>query len=73
MNKLLIVGLIILVLIAPMFLAKWCHYNTELLIKHYDKDIDVPIWVFMVGCYLTQGGLPYGVITEVWCQTKEIK
>ena len=66
--------LIVFICLLPLFFGKWCAHNTELLANYYlEKQIDLPRWPFVVGCYLTQGGLPYGIVTEVWCQILELK
>ena len=69
-----VIALVIFCLLLPMFFGKWCCYNTELLASHYlEKEIDLPYFPFILGAYFTQVGLPYGIITEIWCQIIDIK
>lgn len=75
MGKLLFFLIIlILCLILPFFMGRWCSFNTELLVNHYlEKNIDLPNWPFVLGAYFSQLGLPYGIITEIWCKVIEVK
>ena len=74
MGVLLVICLIIFVCLLPFFMGKWCSYNTELLVNHYMKtNIDLPNWPFVLGAYLTQCALPYGIVSEVWCHCVGVK
>ncbi len=71
---LLVVFIIVFMLLLPFHMGKWCAHNTELLASHYmEKSITMPRFPFILGAYFTQAGLPYGIITEVWCQIIDIK
>lgn len=70
----LILLLIVLIGLMPYFMGKWCRYNTELLTSHYmEKEIKLPNFPFVLGAYLTQCGLPYGIITDIWARCIGVK
>ena len=69
-----VVLLIVFLLALPLWLGQWCCHNTELLASYYmGKTIEMPRFPFILGSYFTQCGLPYGIITEVWCHCIGVK
>jgi len=59
--------LIIIILIAPLFVGRWSSYNTSKIVSHYSQEEKVlSVTPFIIGAYLTQLGIPYWIITEIW-------
>ena len=69
------VFVVVIVLIVNALIGVWCCNNTNLLLTHYlEREIQLPKWLFIIAAELTTVvGLPYGLITEVWCRVIGIK
>lgn len=69
-----IASLGIFIILLPYHFGLWCRYNTELLATHYlEREVKLANWPFVVGCYVTQIGIVYGLATEIWCQCMDLK
>ena len=77
-----IVLIVALVFLFTMFLGQWGAHNTELLINHYQtisvapvlcNKITLPRWPFVIGACVTPLGIPYWLVTEVWCHCVGVK
>lgn len=66
---------VLILVIVQALIGVWCCNNTNLLLSHYlEKEIRIPKWIFILGAEFTQVvGLPYGLITEVWCRVINLK
>jgi len=59
--------LILAILVAPYFVGIWSCNNTSEIVSHYSQEyVNLPKLPFIVGSYLTQLGIPYWVVTEIW-------
>ena len=66
--------LVVLIVIMPCFMGRWCRYNTELLTSHYiGREIKLPNFPFILGAYFTQCALPYGIVTDIWARVIGVK
>ena len=67
--------IVLVIFIIQAFIGVWCCNNTNLLLTHHlEREIQLPKWIFILGAEFTQVvGLPYGLITEVWCRVIGVK
>lgn len=69
MKEVIIILIVVALIMVQVFIGQWCCHNTELLASHHlQKTITLPRTPFVLGAIFTQFlGLPYAIITEIWC------